>query len=242
MANKDDFDKIFENISLLQKTEQELFNQLDVKQNLTEADKKEIVNKINNASQMRIQYYNSLSSLNKINNSFPSFANDQANTLFIVEDELNQTKQKQKNLSEEVAKQLRQVEINSYFGSQYNERIQFLTILVYTLLPITALSFVFQKGFIPTNIFIIITGIISAIGAYYGWFILLSLYYRDNMNYNSYAFHFKTPKSTATSSSFYIDPNAIDVWSSGIRKTCVGQLCCSNNQLYDETIDKCVSI
>ena len=68
------------------------------------------------------------------------------------------------------------------------------------------------------------------------WGRYASIIMRDNMNYQAYDFYFvpkKAPKSSGSSDN--------DPWlSSKIPGSCVGQYCCSDGQIYDSELNKCV--
>ncbi len=62
---------------------------------------------------------------------------------------------------------------------------------------------------------------------------------RDNMNYQEYAWSFDpnlAPSGGATTSNDpWLSNNSV-----GALGTCIGQACCSANQVYDTTTNKCV--
>jgi hypothetical protein len=65
---------------------------------------------------------------------------------------------------------------------------------------------------------------------------MVSIWMRDNMNYQEYNWGNAVNPSTSSSSS------SSDPWAGGIDYgTCVGDSCCSNGLVYDTSMNQCVT-
>jgi hypothetical protein len=233
-------EQILNDIQSLQQIEQQLFNSLETNPNMTTAQQKQIVEKMNQLSNMRINLYQTLSGVNNyfenaVNTSVGSLK-QQVVAIEIVESELNKAKKRLELLEEEKNNKIRLVEINTYYGDKYAEHSQLMKIIIFTLIPIIVLGFLNAKGILPNIIYNILLVIISLIGAYFFWMRFASIITRDNMNYQEYDWYFD-PNAAPTGSSSTSDP-----WSITTNfGTCIGDSCCSDGLTYDSSMNQCVA-
>ena len=116
-------EQILNDIQSLQQMEQQLFSNLESNPNLTPAQQQQIIEKMNQLSNMRVNLYQTLSGVNNyfqnaLNTSVGSLK-QQVVAIEIVENELNRAKRRLEILEEEKNNKIRLVEINSYFGDKY---------------------------------------------------------------------------------------------------------------------------
>jgi len=186
---------------------------------------------------MRINLYQTLSGVNGFFQSALSSSigtlQEQTSAIAIVENELNQAKQRLEVLEEEKNNKVRLVEINGYFGDKYAEHSQLMKIVIFTLVPIIILIFLKNKGLLPNIIYTGLVVIVALIGTYFFARRFASIITRDNMNYQEYDFY-TPPTGTPTSTGSLDDP-----WSGIDAGTCIGQFCCSEGQTYDNTLNQC---
>ena len=232
-------EQILNDIQTLQTMEQQLFSNLENNPNLTTQQQQEIVQKMNQLSNMRINLYQTLSGVNNYYqnalNSSQGTLKEQTAAIYIVENELNSAKKRLEALDVEKMNKIRLVEINNYYGDKYVEHGNLMKIIIFTLVPVIILAILNKNSILPNTIYYILVIIIAAIGAYFFWLRFGSIITRDNMNYQTYDWYFD-PSTAPTGSASNTDP-----WASlGSLGTCIGQECCSAGQLYDETIDQCV--
>jgi hypothetical protein len=232
-------EQILNDIQSLQTMEQQLFSNLENNPNLTAQQQQQIVEKMNQLSNMRINLYQTLSGVNSYYqnalNSSQGTLKEQTTAIYIVENELNKAKGRLEALDMEKTNKIRLVEINNYYGDKYVEHGNLMKIVIFTLVPVIILAIINKSGILPDTIYYILVMIIAAIGGYFFWIRFGSIITRDNMNYQTYDWYFD-PSTAPTGSSSSSDP-----WASlGSLGTCIGQDCCSAGQLYDETIDQCV--
>lgn len=232
-------EQILNDIQSLQQMEQQLFNSLETNPNMTPEQQQKVVEKMNQLSNMRINLYQTLSGVNNyfenaLNTSVGSLK-QQAVAIEIVESELNKAKRRLELLEEEKNNKIRLVEINTYYGDKYAEHSQLMKIIIFTLIPVIILGFLNNKGLLPNMIYNILLIIIAFIGAYFFWRRFASIITRDNMNYQEYNWSFD-PNSVSTGTSSTTDP-----WLSSTNYgTCVGNACCSDGLVYDDSLNQCV--
>ena len=140
-------DQILNDIQSLQDIEKKLFSSLDLNSNLSTQQQKDILQKINDLSKMRVNLYQTI---NGINSYFQSALynskgtlNEQVAAIQIVENELNNSKKRLKNLEEAKNNKIRLIEINEYYGDKYSEHSQLMKIIIFTLIPVIIISFIF---------------------------------------------------------------------------------------------------
>ena len=236
-------EQILNDIQSLQKMEQDLFNSLETNTNLTPQQQQKIIEKMNQLTNMRINLYQTLSNINNFYGSALKSSSgtltEQSSAIGIVESELNNSKKRLQLLEAEKNNKIRLVEINNYYGEKYAEHSQLMKIIIFTLVPIIILTFLNNKGILPSMIFNILIVIISFIGAYFMWTRFASIIMRDNMNYQSYDFYFD-PNSAPNDSTTTTEDSS-DPWASPeIRGTCVGEYCCSDGQTWDSDLNQCI--
>ena len=234
-------EQILNDIQSLQKMEQDLFTSLETNANLTPQQQQKIIEKMNQLTNMRINLYQTLSNVNNFYGSTLQSSSgtltQQSSAIGIVESELNKSKKRLQVLEAEKNNKIRLVEINNYYGEKYAEHSQLMKIIIFTLVPIIILTFLNNKGILPSMIYNILIVIISFIGAYFMWTRFASIIMRDNMNYQEYDFYFD-PNSAPNDST---TTDSSDPWLSlKIPGTCVGEYCCSDGQTWDSDLNQCV--
>lgn len=231
-------EQILNDITDLQQMEEQLLNSLETNPNLTYQQQQDIIQKMNQLSSMRISLYQTLSGVNGFYESALSSSigtlQEQTAAIAIVENELNQAKERLEMLQQEKNNQIRLVEINDYYGEKYAEHSQLMKIFIFTLVPIIILVFLKSKGIIPNFLYTVLVVIIALIGIYFFVYRFASVITRDNMNYQEYDWYFD-PNSAPTGST-----NSNDPWAGGIPGSCIGQECCSAGQTYDASINQCI--
>lgn len=234
-------EQLITDIQLLQQMEQQLFNNLETNSTLTSQQQETIIEKINQLSNMRINLYQTLSGVNSFfQNALSSSVGtlqEQTTAIHIVENELNQSKRRLEALEAERNNKIRLVEINNYYSDKYVEHSQLMKIIIFTLVPITLLAILNNKGFLPNSIYYTLIVIISLIGAFFFWRRYASIILRDNMNYQEYSWPMNAsalPRATSTTTSS-------DPWKTNISSTCIGENCCSAGLSWDSTIGQCIA-
>lgn len=273
VMSNDDLDQMQErhaqtlaNIKELQDMEQQLYSELeDGNKSLTTAEEKQIVNRINELSQMRTGLFNNMKDMySYLQNNVAESRNDLVNqmtTLGIVESELNNAKKNMKDLEREKYDQLRMVEINTYFGQQYQAQGQLMRLLAIFCVPILLIGILANSNVIPQstmstqNVHNIAGGLIFVL-------LLLAVYFigrkwwdisnRDNMNFSEYTWDFD-PRD-AEPSVYDYDMNQLSAaWGktksefakgenlgSDIGIGCLGEECCAKGTKWSKKNNKCM--
>jgi hypothetical protein len=235
--------EILNDIQSLQNVEQELFNNLESNTNLSPEEQNQIIQKINGISNMRINLYQTLGGVNNFfQNALVSSRGtlqEQKYAIEIIENELNKSKRRLHALEQEKNNKIRLIEINKYYGEKYSEHSNLMKTIIFILIPVIILTIIKNKGYLPIKIYYILIVIISIIGAYFFWIQFFSIIRRDNMNYDTYNWYFDpntAPKNTEDTETSKIDP-----WLSKRTNVCYGDTCCSEGQIYDKTLNICVT-
>jgi len=234
--------QILRDIQSLQDLEKNLLNDLATKTNLTTSQQQELVTKIADVSNLRINLYSTLHGINynfttDVKNTRDTLS-DQLVTIQIVEGELMEAQKKLGILEQEKEDKLRLLEINDYYGEKFGQQKTFMAIFVLELVVVLLLVVLYTRGIVGKTIFysgIVVVGIISlfTLGR-----IGYNMFRRSKMDYQKYDFSFNASdasKALTSSSSSSADPWAKD----GI---CIGSACCSEQETYDPSIQRCVSI
>jgi hypothetical protein len=236
--------EILKDIKSLQTIEQDLFKTLETNPFITTEEQKQILKKINSISQMRINLYQTLGDVNSLyKNTLVNSRETLRQETFaiaIIEKQLNEAKKKLKLLESEKNNKIRLIEINDYYGEKYNEHGILMKYLIFMLVPIIIISFLFNKGFLPKFIFYILLLLITIIGSIFIVYRLLSIWSRDNMNYQEYLWSFNIKsaptviKKTGGENDPWLSSNSLGIG------TCIGSNCCTTGMTYDDTLDKCI--
>ena len=226
----------------LQLIEQELYNNLEKSiagNNLTSEEKDQIIKKISEISQMRVNLYATLKETysffqQNVASSRTTLA-EQMMAIDIVENELKESKRKLQLLEDQKYNKLRLVEINTYYGKQYNAHAGLMKTIVIICIPVLILSILKNVGILPGNIAILMIAIIIIIGLIYIGRQIIDMSNRDNMNYDEYDWYFN--KSDAPSDGTPSDTT--DPWATP-SLVCVGEQCCNDVSTYNAEQNLCI--
>lgn len=186
-------------IQSLQNNEQDLFTQLEMNianNTLTPDLKTKLTGQINELTELRVNLYSFLNnnSQNTINN-FASTTNlygQQGQTIIIVENELNQTKQRVKELNNIKSNNLRMVEINKYYGDKYQDQTYFMMLIVVICIILIILKFLNNRNILPGLIYVILLIVTLTSGFIFLFWKIVYLYAHDNFDYSKYKWAFNT--------------------------------------------------
>jgi hypothetical protein len=231
-------------IQSLQAIEKELYENLEKNSGtstITPEEKNQIINKINEISQMRMNLYDNLkntySFYQKNVSSSRNTLDEQSSAVGIVEQELNESKKKFQLLQDEKYNKLRLVEINTYYGKTYNAHAAIMKIIVVVCIPVLILAILANNELIPRIWYGLLSSIIIIIGIVTIGYMLLNLYNRSNTNFDEYEWAFN-PNDVATDSSTSSTTSTSSPWTTPVM-TCVGEMCCTDGMYYDTTNEKC---
>ena len=230
------------NITDLQTMEMQLYTSLD-NISLTQAERSSIINRINQLAQTRMTLYQGISNMASVYQENITTSNntiqEQLLAIDIVENELNVAKRRLNLLEENKYNKLRLVEINTYYGKQYNAYKDIAKNIVYICILVLSIVILGKNGILPTNVYIALNVLIITIGAVIVGSQIVNVSNRDNMNFDEYNWYFdksKAPTDTTDSTTGALDPWAMP----GV--TCVGSMCCdqTNGFVYDSVQNICI--
>ena len=233
------------NITDLQTIEMQLYEGLDSPQ-LTQDQRSRIIDKINEIAQTRMTLYqgigNMASSYQQNLATSNNALSEQMLAIDIVENELNEAKRRLNLLEEQKYNKLRLVEINTYYGKQYNAYKDVAKNIVYVCILVLIVVILGKKEIIPGNIYIALNVLIISIGAIIIGRQIIKLSNKDNMNFDEYNWYFN--KAEAPASTTLSDPtssSSSNPWSMPTI-ACIGASCCNQADgfTYDSTQNMCV--
>jgi len=199
--------------------------------------KNDILNRINNLSDLRVNLLKNMKNLySMISTNVERTRKDLVNQMAIVgvvENELNNSKNKLNSLTDTKNNKIRMIEINNYYGSKYSSYSDILMIVIYTCLILLVL--VFLRKFLPINIVNSLMGIVIGCSIVILFFKMLDINKRDKFNYNKYDWNFDRKNA----SWYNKNQNASTNKNFGM---CFRQNCCGKDTLYDNVLNKCVPI
>lgn len=236
--------RILNDIQKLQSIEQSIFSKLE-SSTLTLSPEQQInmIEKINSISNMRINLYRTLNGLNshykETMNNTESILQNQETSVRIAENELNRAKTQLDSLESQRINKLRMVQINDYYGKQYEEHTQFMKILIYMLLPIIGFLMLKNAGILPEKIYYGLVIIVATIGSYFLSKVFYSIVSRSSMNYDEYKWNFNANKVVTDGDSTDAQTSDNDPWKLPTIGSCYGAACCSDGQYYDTTTRVC---
>ena len=235
--------KTLSDIQQLQKIEKDLFTNLEqnLSQNtLTDEKKLELISKINEISQMRVNLYQTIKGVNTFHETTLNTATDtlseQSTAVSIVEKELNEAKKRLDKIEKYKTNKLRLVEINNYYSDYYYEHSKVMKTIIFMFVPILVLTILLNKGLIPNIVFYILVSIIGVIGIVRIYYLVSSMMSRSNMNYQEYNWNFNPDAASTniTTTSKKTRPNFMGLG------MCMGEACCDTGYTYDMKKNKCL--
>ncbi len=244
-----------DSIKDLQNFERSMYSKLDTgvaNKSLTQSEQEQVIQKINELSQMRSNLFQNLKDVYTYEaGNVSETRNDLVNqitTAGIIENELNNAKQTLAALEDERYNSLRMVQINEYYGKRYGAQANLMKTITLFCIPLLILAILMQKGMIPSNIGGPIMSIILIIAIIYCGRMAWDINRRDNMNFDEYNW-FWDPKANDPTVYEYdkeqiqgvVDDSEDALQSLGKDLgTCVGDACCSTGMTFDQEKLQCV--
>jgi len=239
---------ILNKIKNLQNIEKNMYSEL-VDPKLSQQRGKEIVDQINRLSDARVDLYENLKNTygivqDNVANTRGELVNQKAMIKY-MESELNKTKKDLQDLEKAKYNKLRMVEINTYNANRYNSQVNFVKGVVILLVILFIIKLINVQEIIPVGDGII-SGLMVLVFSVFGiWAIMYWYNYmrRDNMNWDQYNWYFDQDAN---------DPTVLEYDLQQLRKIqgievptvkdigCVGQMCCSNDTIWDSKTKKCI--
>lgn len=236
-------------IQQLQKLEKEMYDKMEglsASNKLDQTAKDDIIAKINELSQLRMNLYGTLknnydhyqTTAISANNTY----DEQSAAVSVVEKELNTAKSRLQMMQDDKSDKLRYISINTYFGKRYDEHSYLMKIVIYMCIPIAVASILVNKQIIPAQVFTIVASITIIVGSAFLTKTFYSMLTRDKMDYDKYDWYFVPPakESDSPDDSTYSSTSSSNPWAVKT-VTCIGEACCDDNSTYDSTQNICVA-
>ena len=242
---KENNTRILNDIQKLQLIEQDIFKKLEASSinELSSKQQIKLIEKINTISNMRINLYRTLNGINShyknAMDTTQSILKNQEMSVHIAENELNRAKKQLESLEAQRVNKIRMIQINDYYGKQYEEHTQFMKILIYMLIPIAILLYLKNASILPEKIYYGLVIVISIFGSYYLSIVFYSIISRSSMNYDEYKWNFNANSVKTSDNSDVTEDNASDPWNIPNVGSCYGAACCSTGQIYDSSARVC---
>lgn len=203
--------------------------------------KTEINNRLSELGNIKTALLNQLNPLYKTFQDNVAISNDVLNkqilALGIINDESVNSDRQLGLLTTEKRDKSRLVEINTYYGKQYNAHKQIMKTIVLICIPIIILTILGNKGLFPNTFAVLLITMIIIFGIFAIGYQIIDLSNRSKMNYDEYDWNFN--KKNAPAAAPITNLNDLnDPWSASYG-TCIGSSCCATVEAYNSNTKKC---
>jgi hypothetical protein len=258
MSGLQNQNQTLQNIKQLQDLEKDLYTKLEksvAQSNSTSTtpEQTEIIKRINELSQMRINLFKSLNQMSSsIQHSVSSRRVDlvdQLTLIGVVEKELNNAKAHMNETATAQNNKMRMVEINTYYGKRYKAYTELMKLFIIICIPLLLLAILKKRELIPETIMNGISAVILLIGSFFFIRKLFDISWRDNMNFDEYQW-INMPTGASGKTVYEYDKEQIEGTTSELENEaqtlgsslggCIGSECCSGTMIYDQKAMKCV--
>lgn len=228
-------------LALLQESqarERDLYATLkeDTTNQLTAAERASIVADINSESENRREYYNVIKSAHSMMSDYTTNVESagamQLNTLQMLEDQLDAAKGVLSSMSDVKLNQMKMIEVNTYFGKQY-EAYSGMGMVVVLFLLALMIPVAVRKYLNAPEVADVLSNIIWWVGGLYLFYRLVDMILRRNDNYDEYTWPFAPLTDDqlrdANAAGSIIDISGID-----LPELCLGAYCCGPGTTWSD--------
>lgn len=182
-----------QSINDLQNLEKQLYTNLEAlssSQTPNIDEQKQIIDKINNLSNTRVNMFNSLSDLyttseNEVSKSRKELM-DKIVVAKVMENQLNNMKSIMNEVQDIKNNKLRMVEINTYYGKRYQAHTDLMKLIIKVCIVLFILIVINKRQLLPNSIVNPLMLIVVGLGLFFVIRQVWDLSIRDNMNYDKY--------------------------------------------------------
>jgi len=223
----------------LQQLEKQLFTNLENNSNEPNetniVQQENIINQINDLSKTRINLFDTLSDLyqfaqDNVNENRTELV-DKMTVAKVMETQLNNMKQMMNELEQIKNNKLRMVQINTYYGKQYQAQTDLMKLIIKICIVIIVLITISKMNIIPSNLINLLIILVIGIGSFLIFRKISDLSSRDNMDFDRYTTSHMEPDNLATTYDYDKDYSNINVntWS-----------ICGDGTTFDNDKGQCV--
>jgi len=228
-------------LSLLEQSqaaERELYATLRTdKGKLTPEERASIVADINKESDKRRQYYETLESNSKLRVEYRTGVLDaskrQMGTLKLLEDQLDAAKGVLNSMMDEKQNKMKMIEINTYFGKQY-QGYAGVALVVCVVLLLQIVPFAVEKYLGAPEIADWLSTILWWVGGLYLLYRVLDVLMRRSDNYDEYQWWMAPTTAAEMTTANTFDGKIIDVSGIDIPEICLGSYCCGPGTTWQD--------
>jgi len=132
----------------------------------------------------------------------------------------------------------RMSEINTYYSEKYKAYGKLALKIVYSLFPIVLINILLKYDIIPRGLGHILLAFIVGISGFYIFFDILSISFRDNMNFDTYDWQYDIRNIKAAE-----NDNSLEDGDGYMKMdSCRDEECCEKEtQIYDKLRAKCIT-
>lgn len=230
-----------DDLKKLQNTEMELFKSLQqaVSSGSDQATKDKLLMQIKSISEVRHDMYKRLISQYKLTQDNVSQTRsdlvDQFTLVDIMQQQLDNLHDNINIILNAKNDRQRMVEINTYFGKQYQAQKELMQIIVLTAVPLLVLALLSNAGTLGSTIAGILGTFVIAIGLFFIIRKIVDISARSNVNFDEYDWQFD-PNAQRPA---VIEPEPKQT-SGDDTLGCYSQECCAPGTVFDASIGKCV--
>jgi len=244
-------EEMISDITDLQNIEKDLYNKLEIisaNKPTTDAAAIELksnvdklIEKINSVSDMRMNLYRNLQKNYTFYQNNVAGAREtiieQTTAINIVNDQLEKSRENLQKLQDEKNSKLRSIQINTYYGKQYDDYTIIMKIIIYMCVPIIVITILEKRGLIPNNVYSWLFIIIMVVGIYFiGWKIL-HIINKSNMDYDVYDWFFNIKTGPPSKGEFTTNFGVKGV--NPFDPHCIDGTCCSIGTTFDSSLGVC---
>lgn len=207
----------------LQQLEKQLFSNLEAisndKSETSVVQQQQIVKQINDLSKTRIDLFNTLNDLyqfaqENVTQNRTELV-DKMTVAKVMEVQLNNMKQMLNELEQIKNNKLRMVQINTYYGKQYQGQTDLMKLIIKVCIVIILLITVSKLGILPQALMNLLIVLAIGVGAFLIFRKISDLSTRDNMDFDRYETPVMEMKDLSTSYNYDKNFNDMDIdtWS-----------------------------
>ena len=231
-----------DDLKKMQELEMQLFQSLQqaVSSGADQATKDKLLTQIKSVSEVRHDMYKRLISMYRITQDNVSQTRgdlvDQFTLVDIMQQQLQNLHDNINIILDAKNDRMRMVEINTYFGKQYEAQKELMQIIVLTAVPLLILAILSNAGTLGNTLAGILATFVIAIGLFFIIKKIINISSRTNTNFDEYDWQFD-PNAQNPGVLEYDEGKDIG-YDKGLE--CFSQECCAPGTVFDASIGKCI--
>jgi len=224
----------------LQQLEKQLYTNLETLATsgspTASAEQSQIINKINDLSKTRINLFNSLKEMyqyaqDNVNENRNELV-DKMVVAKVMESQLNNMKQMMNELDQVKDNKLRMVQINTYYGKQYQSQTDLMKFIVLLCVIILIIIFLAKRSIISPGLSSLLMTIVVAAGGFFIFRKVVDISSRDKMDFDRY----RGPSMDNQETSNYDYNKNFDDYDLNAKTWSI----CGDGTMFDDKLGQCI--